>query len=186
MKKRGEQSNWVIDPVHTRIRFDAKYLLITSVSGWFRELEGTVSTEHDDFDECQIALTIYTSSLYTGIEERDNHLRSSDFFDTLKYPTIEFRSTSVKVQEEGIEVQGRLSIKDASQEIRFVARHLGTVQDPMGNTKAGFEMSTVFDRKAFNINWNQYFDKQGVLLSDEVAIHCDLQLLKLESAGAGS
>lgn len=186
MEKKGEQSSWVIDPVHTRIRFEAKYLLITSVSGWFRELEGTVSTEHDNFDGCQIALTIYTSSLYTGIEERDNHLRSPDFFDTLKYPTIEFRSASVKVQKDGIVVAGRLSIKDASQDIRFLARYLGTVQDPMGNTKAGFEMNTVFDRKAFNINWNQYFDKQGVLLSDEVGIHCDLQLLKLEPVVTGN
>lgn len=182
MEQTAQRTSWVIDPVHTRIRFEAKYLLITSVSGWFRELEGTVSTVNNNFDNCDISLTIYTASLYTGIDERDNHLRSADFFDTQKYPTIEFRSTAVKQVGENIEVKGTLSIKDASQDIEFAARHLGTVQDPMGNTKAGFDMSTIFDRKAFNINWNQYFDKQGVLLSDEVAIHCDLQLLKLVPA----
>lgn len=175
----GQKTSWAIDPVHTRIRFDTKYLLITSVSGWFREFEGTVIAPQNDFSHSEIQITIYTNSLYTGIEERDNHLRSPDFFDTKKYPTIQFKSTAVTVDGDQIHISGTLSIKGAAQEISFVANYLGAVRDPQGNTKAGFEIDTVFDRKDFNITWNQYFDKQGVLISDQVKLHCDVQLLKL-------
>jgi polyisoprenoid-binding protein YceI len=170
---------WAIDPVHSKIRFDAKYLMITSVSGWFREVEGTVICDDEGFNESEIRLTIYTHSLFTGIDERDNHLRSADFFDTAKYPTITFQSTHVQVQENDIKITGLLSIKDITQELVFTAKYLGSVPDPMGNTKAGFEMDTVFDRKDFNITWNQFFDKQGILISDQVKLHADVQLLKL-------
>ena len=88
---------WAIDPIHTRIRFEAKYLMLTTVSGWFREIEGTVETDSGDFSNSTIRLTIYTNSLFTGIDERDNHLRSPDFFDAKKYPTIQFQSSSVMV-----------------------------------------------------------------------------------------
>lgn len=170
---------WAIDPVHSKIRFDAKYLMITSVSGWFREVEGTVICNGEGFNESEIRLTIYTHSLFTGIDERDNHLRSADFFDAAKYPTITFQSTHVQVQENDIKITGLLSIKDITQELVFTAKYLGSVPDPMGNTKAGFEMDTVFDRKDFNITWNQFFDKQGILISDQVKLHADVQLLKL-------
>ncbi len=81
-----KQATWAIDPIHSTIRFDAKYLLITSVSGWFREFEGTLVSGCDGFDNSEIQLTIYANSLTTGNEERDNHLRSADFFDTKNYP----------------------------------------------------------------------------------------------------
>lgn len=174
-----QKSTWAIDPVHTRIRFDTKYLLISTVSGWFREFEGTVVAPQNDFSNSSIEVTIYTQSLYTGIDERDNHLRSPDFFDAKKYPTIHFKSGSVTVKGEEVHITGTLAIKDASQEISFVAHYLGSVKDPQGNTKAGFEIDAVFDRKDFNITWNQYFDKQGVLVGDQVKLHCDVQLLRL-------
>ncbi len=168
-----------IDPVHTKIRFDAKYLLLTAVSGWFREVEGTIISEADDFSSSEIRLIIYTHSLFTGIDERDDHLRSADFFDAKKYPAISFSSTNVLVEGDDIKISGLLSIKDITQEIIFTAKYLGTVPDPMGNTKACFEMDTVFDRKDFNITWNQFFDKNGILISDQVKLHADIQLLKL-------
>ena len=101
------------------------------------------------------------------------------FFDAAKYPTITFQSHHVQVQENDITITGLLSIKDITQEIVFTAKYLGSVPDPMGNTKAGFEMDTLFDRKDFNITWNQFFDKQGILISDQVKLHADIQLLKL-------
>ena len=174
---------WVIDPVHTRIRFDVKYLMMTWVSGWFRELEGTVLNTGDyfNFNDSEISLTIYTHSLYTGNEERDNHLRSPDFLGTKQYPTISFRSTAVAVQENNFKISGQLSIKDLTQKISFEAKYLGSAIDPMGNTKVGFEMDTVFDRKDFDITGNQFFDKLWVLVSDQVKLHGDIQLLKLQS-----
>jgi len=179
MEENTHKNTWAIDPVHTKIRFDAKYLMITSVSGWFRELEGTVVNATEDFSDSEIQLTIYSNSIFTGIEERDAHLRSADFFDAKKYPTITFRSTTVTAKEDTIKVNGQLAIKDITQDIAFDAKFLGIVRDPRGNIKAGVEIDMVFDRKDFNITWNEFFDKQGVLISDQVKIHADVQLLKL-------
>lgn len=173
------QINWAIDPVHTRVRFDARYLLITDVSGWFRELEGGVICKSNGFDGCEINLVIYTASLFTGVEERDRHLRSADFFDTNRYPQIRFHSTDVTVNGDDLEVTGLLTIKNIETEITFSAKHKGTVADPMGNTKAGFESDIIFDRKTFNITWNQFFDSNGILISDEVKLRVDMQLLQV-------
>jgi polyisoprenoid-binding protein YceI len=174
-----KKATWAIDPIHSTIRFDAKYLMITSVSGWFRQFEGTVLSDGDGFNNSEIQLTIYTHSLDTGNAERDNHLRSTDFFDAKQFPTIQFRSTAVTMQEKRIEVTGILSVKGVDHPFTFNATFLGMCADPMGNKKAAFEMDAVLNRKDFNITWNHLFDKNGLLLSDEVRVHCDLQLLRL-------
>jgi len=179
MTATNNKTVWAIDPVHTKIRFDARYLMITAVSGWFRQLEGTVTSAGDDFSNSSIELVLYTNSIDTGVPERDNHLRSADFFDAKKYPTIHFKSTAVSVTDGKINITGSLTIKDTTQDIQFTAVYFGSLPDPMGNTKAGFESDIIFNRKDFNISWNQRFDKQGVLISDEVGIHADIQLLKL-------
>ncbi len=179
MQDQQDSIIWMVDPVHTRIRFESKYLLLTAVSGWFTEFEGTVVSPNDDFSGSDIRLTIYTNSLYTGNEERDNHLKSADFFDARRYPTISFRSTSVTVNETSLHVNGQLTIKDVTQPLEFDVRHTGISKDTMGNSKAGFEMDTLFNRKDFNISWNQVIDKYGVMIADEVKLHCDIQLLKL-------
>ena len=179
LQKQKIKTTWAIDPVHTRIRFDVKYLMLSAVSGWFREVEGTVQAAGDDFNDSEIRLTIYANSVFTGIDERDDHLRSPDFFDAKKYPTIRFHSTNVSIDGDDLKIAGILSIKDIEQEIIVTAKYLGNVPDPMGNTKAGFEVDTIFDRKDFNISWNQFFDNQGILISDQVKLHADVQLLKL-------
>jgi polyisoprenoid-binding protein YceI len=170
---------WLIDPVHSMIRFETKYLLITSVSGWFTKFEGTVVTPSEDFNDSQIKLTVYTNSIYTGNEERDHHLRSSDFFDAKKYPTLSFQSSFVTIKDSKVAVVGDLRIKDVTETIEIEANYVGSARDPMGNLKAGFEMSTTLNRKDFGISWNKVFDQASVLLSEEVKVFCNIQLLKL-------
>jgi polyisoprenoid-binding protein YceI len=172
-------SVWAIDPIHTRIRFDAKYLQITSVSGWFRELEGTVTSAAEGFGNAEIEALLYTNSIYTGIEERDRHLLSADFFDAGNHPAIRFRSSAVLPEADGLRIEGTLTIKQVSHPISFKAKHAGTVRDPMGNIKAGFEFDAVFNRKDFSISWNQFFDRNGILISDQVHIHGDVQLMRI-------
>lgn len=179
MEHSNNKTTWAIDPVHSKIRFDTKYLLITSVSGWFREFEGTVVSAEDDFSGSEIQLTIYTKSLYTGNEQRDAHLRSPDFFDTQQYPVIHFRSTAVTKKEDSFVVTGLLQAKDITQEYQFNAVYLGMVTDPMGNTKAGFEMDCILNRNDLKISWNQLYGMDALLLSNEVKLHADIQLLKL-------
>jgi polyisoprenoid-binding protein YceI len=172
-------TTWAIDPVHTNIRFSTRYLLITSISGMFREFEGTVSSAGSGFANSEIRLSIYTRSLCTGNEERDKHLRSADFFDVEKFPVIQFRSTQVTTQGDDIHMVGQLTIKGLEHEISFTAKYTGHCTDDLGNTKAGFEMDTRLNRKDFDIAWNLAFNKGAWLLADEVKVHCDLQLLRL-------
>jgi polyisoprenoid-binding protein YceI len=179
MEDREKNSVWLIDPVHSKIRFETKYLLITSISGWFTEFEGTVVTAADDFNESKIQLCVYTNSIYTGNAERDNHLRSADFFDTRSFPMLYFRSNSISIKGDKLDIIGELQIKGKTETIELAATFLGDAIDPGGNRKAGFETRTVLNRKDFDITWNQLFDKAGVLLSDEVKVFCDIQLLKI-------
>lgn len=179
MEETKKEAVWVIDPVHSRIRFDTKYLLLTPVSGWFTQFEGSVIADGTNFNGSRAQLTIYTNSVYTGNDERDAHLRSADFFDTGKFPVITWRSNQVIVQGDKVQVTGAITIKGIEQPITLHAQHLGTTPDPMGNTKAGFTVDATLNRKDFNITWNQLIDKHGLLLSDEVVLHCDVQLLKL-------
>lgn len=179
----GQDIIWAIDPVHSRIRFDARYLLISNVSGWFNDFEGTVSCPGDGFNNCRIRLAIYTNSIDTGNGQRDGHLRSPDFFDAVRYPVIGFHSESVKMPDgpggKQLEIDGIISIRDIQRPVRLQASWLGTVPDPMGNLKAGFTLNTLLDRKEFDLSWNQRFDNSGLLLSDEIRLQADIQLMRL-------
>lgn len=170
---------WVIDPVHSKIRFDIKYLLLTSVTGWFTEVEGRVDSPTNNFDSSQIQLVMYTNSLTTLNDTRDQHLRSEDFFDTANFPKILFQSTSVQGINDHLHVTGNLTVKEVTEQVEFDVKFFGAVKDPYGNRKAGFEMRTRLNRKDFNISWNNYFDQNGILLSDEIDIIADIQLLKV-------
>ncbi len=182
-------SIWAIDPVHSSLRFEVDYLLISSVSGWFTDLEGTVTaigpTEPLDathFADCGIHLTLYTRSVNTGNPERDAHLRSADFFNVAEYPAISFNSTSVTVAGDGIfNVTGLFTIKGIDREQTFILRFNGSAGDPHGNTKAGFSLETELSREAFGLSWNERIDGNRWLLGDRIRITASVQLLRLTS-----
>lgn len=175
----SQKITWLIDPVHTRIRFEAKYLGLSSVSGMFNQFEGAVVTAEENFNNSQIQLTVYTQSITTGLAVRDNHLRSADFFDVKKYPTLTFTSSSIEVMNSTVKVNGELRIKDIVRPLSFEADYIGSVDDDLGNRKAGFEMNMKINRRDFDMTWNQVLDNSSLLLSDEIAISCEIQLLRL-------
>lgn len=179
MQEQNHKTVWVVDPVHTKIRFTTKYLLITYVSGWFTQMEGVIRASMDDFTDAQVQLTIYTYSIDTGNKERDQHLRSADFFDAKKYPQISFESTAVTTNGTTLTMSGILQIKDIVVATSFKVKHTGTVLDPSGNVKAGFTMKTTLNRMDLNLGWNNFYGNKGILLADEVKIFCDMQLLKI-------
>ena len=171
---------WAIDPVHSRIRFEAKYLLISAISGWFTDFEGTVTCDGESFVGSEVRLAIYTNSVNTGNEERDGHLRSADFLDARQFPVIGFHSLDVlQVSEGQLKIDGLLSIREKQLPLELKAKYLGSSPDPMGNTKAGFSLEAAFSRKEFGIDWNQSVGLAGWLISDEIRLYVDIQLLRL-------
>ena len=174
---------WSIDPSHSEIQFKVKHLMITTVTGSFGAFEGSVETEDDKFDNARVRFTADVASIDTNSADRDNHLRSADFFETAKYPKMSFESTGLKkVEGEEYELTGNLTIKDVTKPVKLKAEFGGIGQDPWGNTKAGFSLNGKINRKDFGLNWNAALETGGVLVSDEVKLIAEIQLVKAAEA----
>jgi len=172
--------NWVIDPTHSEIQFKIKHLMITNVTGSFNLFEATVETEDEDFSKAKISFTADIDSISTGNEQRDGHLKSADFFDAPNFPKLSFVASKYEnVDNDGsYELHGDLTIKDVTKPIKLSVEFGGVVKDPYGNTKAGFSINGKINRKDFGLTWNAALETGGVLVSDEVKIIAELQLVK--------
>jgi len=172
-------AQWVIDTAHSEIQFKVKHLMISTVSGSFGTFSGSAATESDDFDNAQVSFTAATASINTGNTDRDNHLRSADFFYAAQYPEISFTSSSMKkTNGNNFKLTGVLSMRGVSKEITLNAEFLGINKDPWGNTKAGFELTGRINRKDFGLNWNAALETGGVLVGEEVKIIANVQLAR--------
>lgn len=172
-------TKWILDPTHSEIQFKVKHLMITTVTGNFRDFSASVETDTDDFINAKISFEAQTSSIDTNQTDRDNHLRSADFFDVEKFPVLKFESQKMeKTPDNAIELTGILTIKDVSKPVKLEVEYVGITKDPWGNTKAGFSLSGKINRKEWNLNWNATLETGGLLVSDEVRILCEVQLSK--------
>jgi polyisoprenoid-binding protein YceI len=172
------KKKWTADPQHSEIQFKAKHLMITTVTGYFREFDFHAETESDDFNNATIYFEAKTASVDTNNEPRDTHLRSGDFFESEKFPTLKFASSKFSKQGEGnYELKGDLTIKDVTKPITLNVEFGGIMKDPYGNNKAGFSLSGKINRKDWGLNWNATLESGGVLVSDEVRIFCEVQLV---------
>jgi polyisoprenoid-binding protein YceI len=173
---------WAIDPAHSKIGFKVKHLMISNVMGNFKEFEGKISTDGTDFSTAAISLSIKAASVDTEIADRDTHLKSADFFDVEKYPTITFEGKGVKdLGDDLYELTGNLTIKGVSHPVTLQVEHGGVATDPWGNVKAGFSITGKMNRKDWGLNWNAALEAGGVLVADEVKIICDIELVKAAS-----
>ncbi|MEO6490358.1 MAG: YceI family protein [Ferruginibacter sp.] len=174
------KEKWVIDPAHSEIEFKLKHLMVTNVKGRFNEFEASIYTTGDDFMTAEADCTIKAASIDTGSEDRDKHLRSADFFDVENYPQIHFEANSVEnVDNDGsYELWGNLTIKGVSRKIKLDVEFGGVMKDPWGNEKAGFTINGKFNRKDWGLTWNAALEAGGVLVSDEVRISCEMQLVR--------
>ncbi len=171
--------SWSFDNAHSEIQFKVKHLMITNVTGTFSSYKGSVTTEGDDFSTAQISFEIDVNSVNTGIEQRDAHLRSADFFEAEKYPVIKFESTGMeKVDAENYKLHGKLTIKETTKDVVLNVEYGGLVVDPYGNTKAGFTLNGKVNRKEYGLMWNAVTEAGGVVVSDEVRIFADVQIVK--------
>lgn len=175
----SEKINWVLDPAHSEILFKVKHLMITNVKGEFRNFTAELTSTGNEFDADSIRVTIDASSIFTNNTERDNHLKSADFFDIEKYKEITFTGKSLKkTDDENYKLTGDLKIKDISNEITLDVEFGGINKDPWGNEKAGFSLSGKINRKDWQLNWNAALETGGVLVSDEVRINIEIQFAK--------
>lgn len=172
-------TKWSIDPSHSEIQFKVKHLMVTTVTGSFKKFEGEVSSSNDDFSEANINFTADVSSIDTGAPDRDNHLKSPDFFEVEKYPKLEFASTSFrKLTEHNYEVSGDLTIRGITKSVKLKVEYSGRAKDPWGNIKAGFGLEGKINRKDFGLTWNAPLETGGVLVSEEVRLLAEIQLIQ--------
>ena len=172
--------SWVIDPTHSEVHFKIKHLMITNVTGSFNIFQAAVTTEGENFSTAKISFTADVNSISTGNEQRDGHLKSPDFFDGEKYPQIKFTETkSESVDNDGsYELYGDLTIKEVTKNVKLSVEFGGVVKDAYGNTKAGFTINGKINRKDFSLTWSAVTEAGGVVVSDEVKIIAEIQLIE--------
>jgi polyisoprenoid-binding protein YceI len=174
------KTKWAIDPAHSEISFKVKHLMITNVKGVFKEFSASVLTNGNGFITSDIDFTLHPSSVDTGAPDRDNHLRSADFFDVEKYDRLSFsgRKTEKGTEKDHFVLHGDLTIKDVTKPVKLNVEFAGVMKDPWGNEKAGYTITGRINRKDWGLNWNAALEAGGVLVSDDVTINCDIQLVR--------
>ena len=168
------KTTWAIDNAHSEITFKVRHMMIASVTGKFETFTATAETEGDDFTTAKVRFSAETASVNTHAADRDNHLRSADFFDSENYPEMTFESTSITENT----MTGNLSIRGITKPITLKLEHGGMGKDPWGNTRIGFSVNGKINRKDFGLNWNAALEAGGVLVSEEVALNAEIQLVK--------
>jgi len=179
METKGK-TKWSIDPSHSKIGFKVKHLMISNVLGNFREFEGQVTTEGNDFSTAVISLSLNSASVDTEIADRDTHLKSADFFDVGTYPKITIDGSGLKdLGDDMYELNGNVVIKGIKKQVVFSVEYGGLMTDPWGNVKAGFSITGKMNRKDWGLNWNAALEAGGLLVGEEVKLICDVELLKV-------
>jgi polyisoprenoid-binding protein YceI len=174
-------ATWNIDTAHSTIQFTVRHMVIAKVRGSFRKYSGTVSLDEQDSTASSVSVLIDASSIDTNVEQRDNHLRSADFFDVEKFPAINFQSTKVeKSSGDGLRVTGNLTLHGVTREVVLEAEQLGIRKDPSGNATVAFEAKTSIDRRDFGLKWNQALETGGVLVGEKVEISLEIEAVKAQ------
>ncbi len=179
-------TQWKIDPAHSEIQFKVKHLMITTVTGYFQKFDLTVETETDDFTTAKkIEFTADISSINTNNEQRDTHLKSADFFDAEQYNQLRFVGTKYHADGDEAKLLGDLTIRGVTKPVTVNVEFGGIVVDPYGQTKAGFSVNGKISRKEFGLTWNAVTEAGSVVVSDEIKIHAEVQVIKqLETVNA--
>ncbi len=174
-----EKIQWVLDPTHSEIGFKVKHLMMTNVHGNFNQFNMNMHTTGEDFTSAQIDFTIQMKSIDTANEQRDAHLLSADFFDAEKHPEMSFNSNKImQIDAHNFQVDGQLTIKHVTHPVSLKGEFGGVHKDPWGNQKAGFSVEGKINRKDFGLTWNAPLETGGVLISEEVKLYAEVQLVK--------
>lgn len=168
-----------LDPAHTRLGFVARHAMVTKVRGAFQDFQGEVHIDGADPTRSGGQLRIVATSINTGVDQRDEHLRSNDFFDMPTYPEITFTSTAVEhAGGTSYRVTGDLTIKDVTKPVTLDVEYTGSAHDPMGNDRIGFEATATVNRKDWGITWNAPLETGGMLVSDRITLDIDVSAVR--------
>ncbi|HLT07712.1 MAG TPA: YceI family protein [Cyclobacteriaceae bacterium] len=173
------KTTWALDPTHSELLFKVKHLMITNVKGEFRSFDATLESIGTDFSKARVTATVQADSIFTNNTDRDNHLRSADFFDVENHKELTFEGSSfTKLDDDNYQLKGNLTIKGITKEISLDVEFGGIAKDPWGNEKAGFSLSGKINRKDWGLNWNAALEAGGVMVSDDVRINGEVQFVK--------
>jgi len=175
-------ATWNIDPEHSHVGFKVRHLMVSNVKGNFEKFSGTVEVNDKDITKSKAEVTIDTNSINTGVQKRDDHLRSADFFDVAKFPTMTFVSKKVaKAGQDKLKVTGDLTLHGVTREVVLdVDGPSKESKDPWGNTRSGASASTKINRKDFGLTWNKALETGGVVVGDEVTISLEVEMIKAQ------
>ncbi len=179
--------SWQFDPAHSEINFSARHMMISNVRGRFEKFTGQVNFDEANPANSSVAVQIEPASLNTREAQRDAHLRSPDFFDVEKYPTITFESTKVEVLDpHHARLTGDLTIKDVTRPVTLEVEYAGLSKSPWGTTNAGFTASTKINRKDWGLTWNVALETGGWLVGEEIKIDLEIEIVKQPEAEAAA
>ena len=168
-----------IDAAHSEIGFKLKHLVISTVSGNFSKFDATMECQNADFTDAKVSFDADVDSITTNNAQRDEHLKSDDFFNAEQYPKITFKSTSIeKKGDDEYVLHGDLTIRDVTKNVALKVEHGGSVIDPWGQSKEGFDLSGKISRKEFGLKWNALTEAGGAVVSDDVRLHMSVQMVK--------
>jgi polyisoprenoid-binding protein YceI len=171
--------NWKIDPAHSEIQFKVKHLMITTVTGYFRKFDAEVETQTEDFHTAtKIEFTADVNTIDTNNEQRDTHLKSADFFNAEEHAELRFSGNKYEAGGDTAKLIGDLTIRGITKPITLKVEYAGIVVDPYGQTKAGFTVDGKISRKEFGLTWSAVTEAGSVVVSDEIKIHAEVQLVK--------
>lgn len=174
-------TKWLLDPAHSELTFKIKHLMISNVSGAFKNFSAKATTEGTDFSKANINLTAEMNSISTNNEQRDAHLRNSDFFEVEKFPQLKFTSTRIEqTDDESFNLYGNLTIKGVTKPVKLTMEFNGIMKDPYGQEKAGFLVSGKIKRSDWGINLNVPLETGGLMLGEEVRIQSEVQFIRQE------
>ncbi|TNE89939.1 MAG: polyisoprenoid-binding protein [Deltaproteobacteria bacterium] len=170
---------WQLDPSHTRVGFRVDHMMVSSVEGQFPEVSGELELEPGKASTAEVTVEVQMATVNTGNDQRDEHLRTSDFLDVANYPTMTFTSTSIKTKRDGFSLTGDLTIRGVTKRVTFTGKGLDQVViDPWGNQRVGAHATTTIDRQEFGVAWNQALEAGGLLVGNDLDLQIDVEFTR--------
>jgi polyisoprenoid-binding protein YceI len=175
----GAADKWAIDSAHSDAHFSIKHLMVSNVQGDFGKITGNATYDGEHFNKASVEATIPISDISTREAKRDDHLKSPDFFDLAKYPTMTFKSKEISVKGDEFSMKGDLTLHGVTKEVVLTGKVPDkAIKDPFGKTRIGATATTTLNRKDFGVSWNKNLDSGGVMLGEDVKVTIDVELVK--------